>query len=140
MKTRRAAMPMLLAPLAMAPQSMSGADAKKLPDFTWTAGESTVVKETFGTHNKYFEGATDQLKLLVAGSVTLNPGATPHPPHQHEEEEIMLVTSGTGIIGLNGKDKKVGPGSMMYSAANKPHDIRNTGKTPMTFFYYKWKA
>ncbi len=133
--TRRTFLPGLLAPLGLM------ADApKKLPDFTYTAKEAKEVKEDFGVHRMYFEGPTDQLKLMVAGSVTLKPGATPHPPHQHEEEEIMVVTEGTGIIGLNGVDKAVGPGSMMYSAANRPHDIRNTGKSPLTFFYYKWKA
>jgi mannose-6-phosphate isomerase-like protein (cupin superfamily) len=126
-----AATPALATPAAAAPN-------KKLPDFTYTVKEAKEIKETFGLHRQYFEGPTDQLKLLVAGSVTLNPGATPHPPHAHPEEEIMVVTEGTGIIGLNGKDKAVGPGSMMYSAAHKSHDIRNTGKTPLTFFYYKW--
>lgn len=133
--TRRKFLPGLLAPMGLMADG-----GKKLPDFTYTVKETTEVKELFGIHRKYFEGPTDQLKLMVAGSVTLKPGKTPHPPHEHEEEEIMVVTEGTGIIGLNGQDKAVGPGSMMYSAANKPHDIRNTGKTPMTFFYYKWKA
>ncbi len=134
-ETRRKFLPGLLAPAALL-----GGTAKKLPDFTYTAKEATETKETFGIHRKYFEGATDQLKLMVAGSVTLNPGATPHPPHQHVEEEIMLITEGTGIIGLKGKDKIIGPGSMMYCAANQSHDIRNSGKVPLTFFYYKWKA
>ncbi len=131
--SRRGVVPALLmgAPLAAAP-------TKKLPDFTYTMQEAKEVQESFGIHRQYFEGATEELKLLVAGSVTLKPGATPHPPHAHAEEEIMVVTEGTGIIGLNGKDKAVGPGSMMYSAANKSHDIRNTGKTPLTFYYYKW--
>lgn len=133
--TRRKVLPGLLSPLGL-----MAAPAKKLPDFTYDVKEVKEVKEDFGLHRMYFEGPTDQLKLMVAGSVTLKPGSTPHPPHQHDEEEIMVVTEGTGIIGLNGKDKAVGPGSMMYSAANKPHDIRNTGKTPLTFFYYKWKA
>jgi mannose-6-phosphate isomerase-like protein (cupin superfamily) len=117
---------------------LAAAPAKKLPDFTYTVQEAKEIQEAFGIHRQYFEGPTDELKLLVAGSVTLRPGTTPHPPHAHAEEEIMVVTEGTGVIGLNGKDKAVGPGSMMYSAANKPHDIRNTGKTPLTFFYYKW--
>jgi mannose-6-phosphate isomerase-like protein (cupin superfamily) len=133
--TRRKFLPGL-----MAPALIMGQSKKKLPDFTYTVKETTEVKETFGLHRKYFEGPTDQLKLMVAGSVTLNPGTTPHPPHKHDEEEIMVVTEGTGIIGLKGNDKAVGPGSMMYSAANQMHDIRNTGKTPLTFFYYKWKA
>ncbi len=133
--TRRKMLPSLLAPAALI-----GADMKKIPDFTYNVADAKTAKEPFGTHTKYFEGPTDQLKLMVAGSVTLNPGATPHPAHKHEEEEIMLVTEGNGIIGLKGKDKKVAPGAMMYCAANQSHDIRNTGKTPLTFFYYKWKA
>ena len=133
--TRRKFLPGLLAPAALLGQA-----AKKLPDMTYNVGEAKETKETFGVHRVYFDGPTDQLKLMVSGSVTLNPGATPHPPHQHEEEEFLLVTEGTGIIGLKGKDKKVGPGSMMYCAANKSPDIRNTGKVPLTFFYYKWKA
>lgn len=133
--TRRKFLPGLMAPAALL-----GDTPKKLPDFTYTVKDTKEIKETFGLHRKYFEGPTDQLKLMVAGSLSLNPGATPHPPHQHPEEEILLVTEGTGIIGLKGKDKNVGPGSMMYCAANQSHDIRNTGKVPLTFFYYKWKA
>jgi mannose-6-phosphate isomerase-like protein (cupin superfamily) len=34
----------------------------------------------------------------------------------------------------------VGPGSLMYCVANKPHAIKNTGKTPLLFYFYKWRA
>jgi hypothetical protein len=29
---------------------------------------------------------------------------------------------------------------MMYCAGNKLHGIKNTGKTPLLFYYFKWKA
>ena len=35
---------------------------------------------------------------------------------------------------------KVGPGTMMYCAAGKSHGIKNTGKTPLLFYFYKWQA
>ena len=86
------------------------------------------------------EGPTDQLKSMTAGSLLLKPGKTPHPPHQHPEEEFMVVTQGTGEISMDGKITKVGPGSMMYSAAQRLHGIVNTGKTPLLFYFYKWQA
>jgi mannose-6-phosphate isomerase-like protein (cupin superfamily) len=110
----------------------------KLPDTVIPAGKATVTQESFGELRVYFDGPTDQLKAMTAGSLRLNAGQEPHPPHQHPEEEIMVITEGTGEILINGKVTQVGPGAMMYSAANKTHGIRNTGKVPLMFYYYKW--
>lgn len=96
------------------------------------------MQEEFGEHLLYFNGPTKELSLMVAGSVRLKPGATPHPPHKHPEEEFMLVTEGTGEIFVDGQTVKVGPGSMMYCHGNDYHGITNTGAGPMTFYYYKW--
>jgi len=88
----------------------------------------------------YFNGPTDQLKGMIAGNLLLDPGATPHPPHQHPEEEFMLVTQGTGEIFVDGKTYQVGPGSMMYCAGNHFHGITNTGADKMLFYFWKWLA
>ena len=68
----------------------------------------------------------------------LDPGSTPHPPHQHPEEEFLIVASGTGEIECAGKTTQVGPGAMMYCAGNTIHGITNTGKVPLTFYWSKW--
>jgi uncharacterized cupin superfamily protein len=47
----------------------------------------------------------------------LKPGMSPHAPHQHPEEEFMVITEGAGKISLGGRITKVSPGSMMYCAA-----------------------
>ncbi len=112
----------------------------KLPNAVVDGSHAKVSHEPFGELSVYFEGPTDQLKTMTAGSLRLKPGMSPHPPHQHEEEEFMVVTEGTGEISMAGKVTPVGPGSMMYSAANKLHGIVNTGKVPLLFYYYKWKA
>ena len=119
---------------------MLAAGAPKLPDGTLDEAKAKLTKETFGDLRIYYDGPTDQLKAMTAGSLRLNPGMSPHPPHQHPEEEFMVITEGTGEIVIDGKTTKVGPGSMMYSAANKLHGIVNTGKTPLLFYFYKWKA
>ena len=118
----------------------AGASAAKLPDVTLDAQNAKLSREPFGDLRIYFDGPTDQLRSMTAGSLLLKPGMSPHPPHQHPEEEFMVVTEGTGEITVGGKTTKVGPGSMMYSAANHVHGVLNTGKTPLLFYFYKWKA
>jgi mannose-6-phosphate isomerase-like protein (cupin superfamily) len=110
----------------------------KLPDAVIPSDKAKITQEPFGELRVYFDGPTDQLKSMTAGSLRLNPGQEPHPPHRHPEEEIMVVTEGSGEIAIAGKTTRVGPGAMMYSAANKTHGIRNTGKVPLMFYYYKW--
>ena len=68
----------------------------------------------------------------------LDPGASPHPPHQHPEEEFLIIASGTGEIECAGRTTQVGPGAIMYCAGNTIHGIVNTGKVPMTFYWSKW--
>jgi mannose-6-phosphate isomerase-like protein (cupin superfamily) len=114
--------------------------AATLPNGTMAEGKAKVTREPFGDLRIYYDGPTDQLKSMTAGSLRLNAGATPHPPHEHPEEEFMVVTEGTGEISVEGKVTKVGPGTMMYCAANKSHGIVNTGKTPLLFYFYKWRA
>ena len=88
----------------------------------------------------HYKGPTYQLSGLCAGMCVLDPGSSPHPPHQHPEEEFMIVASGTGEIECAGKTTKVGPGAMMYCAGETIHGITNTGKVPLTFYCSKWLA
>lgn len=125
---------------ALAPLAWMPASAKGLPNATLGAKDAKLTKEPFGDLLIYFDGPTDQLKAMTAGSLRLKPGMTPHPPHEHPEEEFMVITEGTGEISMEGKITKVGPGSMMYCAAGKLHGVVNTGKTPLLFYFYKWKA
>ncbi len=88
----------------------------------------------------HYNGPTDQLSGVCAGMAILDPGASPHEPHRHPEEEFLLIAEGTGEIVCDGKKSKVGPGAMMYTAGNTLHGITNTGKEPMTFYWSKWMA
>jgi mannose-6-phosphate isomerase-like protein (cupin superfamily) len=88
----------------------------------------------------HYNGPTDQLSGMCTGMAVLDPGAMPHPVHQHPEEEFLIVASGTGEIACGGKTTQVGPGAIMYCAGNTPHGIVNTGKVPMTFYWSKWLA
>jgi mannose-6-phosphate isomerase-like protein (cupin superfamily) len=86
----------------------------------------------------HYNGPTDQLDGLCVGMCVVDPGASPHPPHQHPEEEFMIVASGTGEIVCGDTVTEVGPGAVMYCAGDVLHGITNTGKVPMTFYWSKW--
>ena len=86
----------------------------------------------------HYNGSTPQLDGLAAGMAILDPGASPHLPHRHPEEELLYIASGTGEIECAGKTTQVGPGSVMYCAGDVLHGIVNTGAVPMTFYWSKW--
>ena len=83
-------------------------------------------------------GGTEAIAACLMA--VLDPGASPHPPHRHPEEETVIIASGTGEIYCDGKTSLVGPGAIMYCAGNVEHGILNTGSTPMVFYWHKWTA
>ena len=126
---------------ALGPMSaLMPAFAAPLPSATLAAKHAKLTREPFGDLLIYFDGATDQIKSMTAGSLRLKAGMSPHAPHMHPEEEFMVVTEGSGEITVDGKMTKVEPGSMMYCGANRLHGVTNTGKTPLLFYFFKWKA
>jgi mannose-6-phosphate isomerase-like protein (cupin superfamily) len=88
----------------------------------------------------YLEGDTPASTKFVTGRFVIDPGKTPHKPHTHAEEEVMIIESGTGEIFCDGKTTKVGPGSVMYTAPDAPHGIDNTGDKPLVFYFVKWST
>ena len=98
-----------------------------------------LTHESYGDLKIYFDGSTEQLRELTVGSLVLKAGMVPHPPHQHPEEEIMLVTEGAGEITVGGQTYAAAPGSMMYCGGQGMHGI-TAGPHGLTFYFYKWKA
>lgn len=128
--------------MAAALQALAAAApaAETVPNAVRDKSQAQTTHETFGDLRVYFDGRTGQLGAMTFGSLQLKPGMAPHPPHEHPEEEIMVVTEGTGEISVEGKATKVAAGSAMYCSGGKLHGIVNTGKTPLLFYYFKWKA
>ena len=126
---------------ALAASAASANDSTApLRDGLCTFETGKTEKHPFGETTVFFEGKTAQLKSLVVGTLNLYAGQEPHPPHQHPEEEIMIVTEGQGMILVDGKDRHVAPGAVMYSEGNKLHGVKNNTGKPMRFYYMKWMA
>lgn len=114
--------------------------AAKVKDAVLPSAKSELTRHPFGELRVYYKGETEQLQGFETGSLRLNAGASPHPPHQHPEEEILIVAEGSGEIFLGGKVTQCEAGSIMYCKANALHGIENTGELPLLFYYVKWKC
>jgi mannose-6-phosphate isomerase-like protein (cupin superfamily) len=99
---------------------------------------ATDKGEPVGRNSVYISGDTPASTKFVTGRFVLQPGKSPHAPHTHAEEEVMIIESGQGTIFCDGKTTKIGPGSVMYTTPNAPHGITNTGSEPIVFYYIKW--
>jgi quercetin dioxygenase-like cupin family protein len=104
------------------------------------SGDAVPTRGPWGGWLRFFRGDTHGAKDLVVLSVTLVPGAEPHPPHRHAEEEIMVLTEGAGTWHLDGKDLPARKGDVLYAAPWAMHGIRNTGDTPLTYSMFKWSS
>jgi quercetin dioxygenase-like cupin family protein len=91
--------------------------------FDWT--QLPVRKTEKGEVRKVLQAPTATLDELECHVTTLNPGEMAHPPHQHPDEEIIIVKEGTVESLVNGELKVVGPGSVIFQASNQMHSIKN---------------
>jgi len=112
------------------------AQSDKTSDMTSTAIEwnSIEVKtNATGSSRKFFEGPTPTLDVLECHASTLNPGATNHVILRRPNDEVIIVKEGTIEAFVNDKWVRVGPGSVIFNAANVPQSMRNVGDGPATY-------
>lgn len=87
-----------------------------------------------------FENETPTLAKLNCHYSTLAPGESPHPTHQHVDEEIILPLRGDVEI-LRGETAEViGPGTFAFHASNLPHTIRGAGTERAEYLVVRWNA
>jgi mannose-6-phosphate isomerase-like protein (cupin superfamily) len=56
-------------------------------------------------------------------------------PHRHKTVESYFFIHGHGVLVLGGDEYKVDAGSAVYIPSFTVHGVRNTGSTPLQFFY-----
>jgi uncharacterized cupin superfamily protein len=104
--------------------------------FDWEKLDAQKTK--VGEKRAVFDSPVATLDRLECHITTVNPGEEPHAPHQHPEEELVLIKEGTMDIMQNGERKRVGPGSVIFNSSNEIHGFKNVGETPATYFVVKW--
>ena len=77
----------------------------------------------------------DELEIHIS---TLNPGKSPHAPHQHQHEELLILKDGTLETFQSGATRRVGPGGIIFQASNELHNVTNVGTTAATYYVIGW--
>lgn len=104
--------------------------------FDWNKIEVKPTKT--GERRQFFQSPIATLDELECHVTTLNKGEAAHAPHQHPEEEIIVVKEGTIEVVQGGVTNRVGPGSVIFHSANVMHGMRNVGDGVASYHVFKW--
>ena len=111
---------------------------QKSTAFEWATLESKPTPT--GARRDVMRMPTPTLDELEIHITTLDVGQVSHPPHRHQEEELLIVKEGTVETLQNGKPSRLGPGSIIFHSSNDLHNIRNAGATPATYHVIQWRV
>src|SRR5262245_21756358 len=104
--------------------------------FNWFG--MAVTNTATGERRNVFDAPTATLARFESHISTLNPGETPHAPHKHPEEEVMILKEGTLQVVQNDVTNRVEAGGIIFCASNEMHSLRNIGATRATYFVLKF--
>jgi XRE family transcriptional regulator, regulator of sulfur utilization len=106
--------------------------------FLWEALAPTATN--VGAVRRVVRAPTATLDELESHITTLDPGQSPHPPHQHPNEELIIVKEGSVEAFVEGTWVPASAGSTIFFASNHPHTVRNVGKTRATYHVINWRS
>ena len=106
--------------------------------FLWEATPPRATDK--GAVRSVFRAPSITLDELEYHITTLNPNQSPHPPHTHVNEEIIIVKEGAVEAYVNGAWTPVTTGSLIFFASNVPHTVRNVGPVAATYHVVNWKT
>jgi quercetin dioxygenase-like cupin family protein len=129
--------------LVLAPCALATSSARTDPSIlgsTAISWEEIQAKPASGRSRQVFRAPTATLDELELHVTTLAAGDTPHPPHKHPDEEVIIIREGTVEAMVGGQTRRLGPGSVIFQAADQLHGIRNVGDVPAVYHVIKWNS
>ena len=103
-------------------------------------GSTTVTWEQIQANRQLFRNPTATLDELEMHVTHLPPGKSPHAPHKHAEEELVILKEGTLEAMQEGKTRRLGPGAVLFQASNQLHGVKNVGDTQATYYVVRWRS
>ncbi|HKO97822.1 MAG TPA: cupin domain-containing protein [Pyrinomonadaceae bacterium] len=93
-----------------------------------------------------FHGSTSELSLLSCHVSVLMPGHCPHPPHKHDDEELLILLRGEVLITLPEADggnvdhqRRLTAGQFVYYPVDFPHTLQTVSEEPANYLMFKWQ-
>jgi quercetin dioxygenase-like cupin family protein len=110
------------------------------PSLPLPADEQTGFK-----YYKMFSGATADVREMEVHVSALKHGQSPHPPHTHREEELLIMLAGDAdlilpaVKGAHADERfPLKAGEFVYYPAHFPHTLRTTSDGPANYLMFKW--
>ena len=104
--------------------------------FNWADFKPAPTKT--GERRNVFDAPTPTLANFECHITTLNPGESPHAPHRHADEEIMILKEGTLAAIQGDHTNTVAAGGIIFEASNELHGLINIGTNRATYFVIKY--
>jgi quercetin dioxygenase-like cupin family protein len=104
--------------------------------FDWTTADTQP--NAWGAVRQVMRDRTPTLDELEIHISTLKPGQSPHAPHQHQHEELLILKEGTLETFQSGTTRRVGAGGIIFQASNEMHNVTNVGQTPAIYYVIGW--
>jgi XRE family transcriptional regulator, regulator of sulfur utilization len=106
--------------------------------FEWT--DADAKPNAWGKVRQVVRTPTPTLDELEIHISTLDPGKSPHAPHQHGHEELLIIKEGTLETFQSGTTRRIGPGGIIFQASNELHNVTNVGSAPATYYVIGWSV
>jgi uncharacterized cupin superfamily protein len=94
-----------------------------------------------------FRGSTSDLQSLSCHASVLTHGHCPHPPHSHDEEELLLLLAGevdlllpTVNIPDGSHRKRLRAGQFVYYPAHFAHTLETASEEAANYLMFKWRT
>jgi len=101
--------------------------------------------DTGFTYYPQYRGSTRNAASLSCHVSSLAQGCSPHPPHTHREEEILIMLQGEADIllpaqPLERRERRLRAGEFVYYPADFPHTLRAVSAEPANYLMFKWRG
>jgi len=98
-----------------------------------------VSKTDKGQRREIFNRPTSQLAKFEMHTTALNAGLDSHAPHNHKEEEIILILRGNVTMHIGDNFYKAAPGDLVFLPSMVTHNLINTGNVQCEYFAFQWR-
>ena len=78
---------------------------------------------------------TDGGSLELVNEFEVAPGSAVYP-HEHPTHEFYFVMTGVGTMIINGEERDVAPGDLIYIPPDAVHSLRTIGDVPIHCFCF----
>jgi quercetin dioxygenase-like cupin family protein len=98
-------------------------------------------EETGWKWYQVFNGSTADLPNISCHASILLEGHSPHPPHGHDEEELLLLLRGEVELVFSETDRApLRTGEFAYYPADFAHTLRTASADPAMYVIFKWRG